>query len=102
MLRIRFSCLQSTFCRLKETVTLPQATNLVKRAPQLFQSRLRRRLFSPAAASHASSILKGEGVRCVGLDAVAYAFKVVSRSAGLFQPMKQPLSFDNPEREAAR
>ena len=61
------------------------------------------RAFSaPAAASHASSILKGEEVRCVSPDAVAYAFEVVSRSAGLFQPMKQPLSFDSPEREAAR
>jgi|1185.fasta_scaffold1250690_1 hypothetical protein len=66
------------------------------------QLRLRRGLFRPAAASHASSILKGEGVRCVSHDAVAYAFKVMSRSAGLFQPMKQPLSFDSPEREAAR
>src|ERR1044071_4534089 len=102
MPRIRFSCLQSTFCRLKETVTLPQATNLVKPASQLFQSRMPQGLFSPSAASHASSILKGEGVRCVGQDAVAHALKVLSRSAGLFQPMKQPLSFDSPEREAAR
>ncbi len=83
MRRTRFSCLQATSCRLKETVTLPQATNLVKRAPQLFQSRSPQGFFSPAAASHASSILKGEGVRCVCQDAVAYAFKVSSRSAGL-------------------
>ena len=31
MLRIRSGCLQATFCRLKETVTLPQARSLVKR-----------------------------------------------------------------------
>ena len=59
--------------------------------------------FQPGrSVSHASSVLKGEEVRCVSYDAVAYAFKVTSRSLGLFQPMKQPLSFNSPEREAAR
>ena len=31
MLRTRSGCLQSTFCRLKETVTLTQVTRFVKR-----------------------------------------------------------------------
>jgi hypothetical protein len=31
MRRTRFSCLQATICRLKETVTLTQATHFVKR-----------------------------------------------------------------------
>src|SRR5215211_3465171 len=38
--------------------------------------------FQPSRNVSASSILKGEGVRCVSHDAVAYAFKAVSRSVG--------------------
>lgn len=67
-----------------------------------FQLRLQRRHLSPAAASHASSILKGEEVRCVIHDAVAYAVELSQPEHRPFRPMKQPLSFDSSEREAAR
>src|SRR3712207_7142849 len=52
------------FCRLKETVTLPQATNLVKRAPQLFQSRSPRRLLTPRSEEHTSELQSRQYLVC--------------------------------------
>src|SRR5215204_632465 len=90
MRRIRFSCLQSTFCRLKETVTLPQATCFVKRV------RLRCALQPLAACdpgpapSPPAQPSSAKGFECTTQDVAACAFEV-TRSAG-FRPMKQPLS----------
>src|SRR5687768_520653 len=76
MHRTRFSCLQATICRLKETVTLPQATHFVKRVRvgcdrQLSVARAPSLLPSfPAQPSNAG------GIGCTVQGVVAYAFEV--------------------------
>ena len=93
MYRIRSSCLQATFCRLKETVTLPQVPFLVKRVCGSFS-----KLFS---ASHPALVSKGEGIRCVIQDAVAFTFEA-SGVAEFSADETAALSHENLEREAAR
>ena len=91
MRRIRFSCLQATFCRLKETVTLTQAIHFVKRVRFGCASQHFVACEPGVSAFVAGSTLTRERLRCIRQDEVASAFEV-SRSAGLW-PMKQPLSF---------
>jgi len=103
MLRLRSGCLQSDalssqgngdFTLSHEPCQASFATFLVAIAAQAFQP--------GSSASRKLKPQKAEEVRCVCQDTVAYAFEVMSRSVSLFWPMKQPLSFNSPEREAAR
>jgi hypothetical protein len=103
MLRIRSGCLQPTFCRLKETVTLPQVTNLVKRASQLFQSRSQPDFLVPPQRFTQARFSKAKRLDASFKTQLPKLFtSEASGIVGLFRPMKQPLSPNIPEREAAR